>query len=205
MIGCRCDVCTSTDPRDKRWRPSVLVQLDSGRSLLIDTSSDFRSQALAFDVTRVDAVLFTHSHADHIFGLDEIRRFNVLQGEHIPLYADERTLADLRRIFDYAFQRPNKDGYTFVPRLAPFTIEGPFTIEKQDIVPVPIFHGERPILGYRIGRFAYLTDCSRIPDESWPLLEGLDLLVLSALRHRPHPTHFSLEDAVAAEIGRAHV
>ncbi len=202
MIGCRCDVCLSSDPRDKRWRPSILVRLDSGLTLLVDTSADFRSQALAFDVTRIDAVLYTHSHADHILGLDETRRFNILQGEAIPLYGDARTLDDIRRVFDYAFPRPSaaraNGGYEFVPRLSPFVIAGPFVIGPDEIVPVPIFHGTRPILGYRIGRFAYLTDCSHIPDESWPLLDGLDLLVLSALRHRPHPTHFSLTDAVAA-------
>lgn len=197
VIGCRCDVCLSPDPRDKRWRPSILVRLDSGLRLLIDTSADFRSQALAFDVTRIDAVLYTHSHADHILGLDETRRYNYLQGEAIPLYGDARTLNDIRRVFDYAFQREDA-AYGFIPRLSPFVIGGPFAIGGEDIVPVPILHGTRPILGYRIGRFAYLTDCSRIPDESWPLLEGLDLLVISALRHRPHPTHFSLEDAVAA-------
>lgn len=198
MIGCRCDVCLSPDPHDKRWRPSILVHLDSGPIVLIDTSADFRAQALKFDVTRIDAVLFTHSHADHIFGLDETRRFNVLQRETIPLYGDEKTIDDIRRIFDYAF-RPADDGNAYVPRLSPFIIRGgPFVLGKDEVVPVPIMHGARQIYGYRIGRFAYLTDCSEIPESSWPLLAGLDLLVLGALRHRPHPSHFSVTDAVAA-------
>jgi phosphoribosyl 1,2-cyclic phosphate phosphodiesterase len=198
MIGCRCDVCLSDDPRDKRWRPSILVHLDSGPSVLVDTSADFRAQALKFDITRIDAVLFTHSHADHIFGLDETRRFNVLQREAIPLYGDAQTIADIRRIFDYAF-RPVEDGNAFVPRLSPFVIDGgAFVLGRDEVVPVPIMHGARQIFGYRIGRFAYLTDCSGIPDASWPLLEGLELLVIGALRHRPHPSHFSVADAVAA-------
>jgi phosphoribosyl 1,2-cyclic phosphate phosphodiesterase len=191
----------SADPRDKRWRPSVRVRLDSGASILIDTSADFRAQALRFDVTRVDAVLFTHSHADHIFGLDETRRFNTLQREAIPLYADERTLADIRRIFDYAFQK-SEGAYEYVPRLNPFVVGGPFCFGRQEIVPIPVWHGVRPILGYRIGGFAYLTDCSGIPETSWPLLEGVQTLVVSALRDRPHPSHFTVAQAldVAARV-----
>jgi phosphoribosyl 1,2-cyclic phosphate phosphodiesterase len=190
-------VCRSSDPRDKRWRPSVRVQLDSGLTLLIDTSADLRAQALAFDVTRIDAVLFTHSHADHVLGLDEMRRYNALQKEVIPLYGDARTLADLRRAFDYAF-RHSETGHEFVPRLRPFEIAGPFCVGGAEILPVPIVHGAREILGYRIGRFAYLTDCSTIPDGSWALLDDLDLLVLGALRERSHPSHFSLGEAIVA-------
>ncbi len=197
MIGCRCAVCRSSDPRDKRWRPSVLVRPDAGGSVLIDTSSDFRAQALAFDVTRVDAVLFTHSHADHVLGLDELRRFNTLQGEAVPLYGDERTLKDLRRIFDYAFQRP-ESGHEYVPQLTPFVIGGRFCLLGTEIVPIPIVHGVRKIFGFRIGGFAYLTDCSAIPEDSYPMLEGLDVLVLSALRERPHPSHLSLQEAIDA-------
>ncbi len=127
MIGCRCDVCLSTDRRDKRLRPSVFITLDDGTAILIDTSADFRQQALTHDIPRIDAVLFTHSHADHVFGLDELRRYNVLQRDAIPLYADERTLADLRRIFDYAFKH-SEGGHEYVPRLRPFLIGGPFCV-----------------------------------------------------------------------------
>jgi phosphoribosyl 1,2-cyclic phosphate phosphodiesterase len=202
MIGCRCDVCLSTDPRDKRWRPSVIVRADSGAAILIDTSADFRAQALAFDITRVDAVLFTHSHADHIFGLDETRRFNTLQREAIPLYADAQTLTDIRRVFDYAFRR-SEGGHEYVPRLNPFVVLGPFCFGPQEIVPVPVLHGVREILGYRIGGFAYLTDCSGVPDTSWPLLEGVEVLVVGALRDRPHPSHFTVAEAIetAARVG----
>jgi phosphoribosyl 1,2-cyclic phosphate phosphodiesterase len=202
MIGCRCDVCLSSDPRDKRWRPSVIVRTDAGKSILIDTSADFRAQALAFDITRIDAVLFTHSHADHIFGLDETRRFNTLQRDTIPLYGDAQTIADIRRVFDYAF-RKSDGGNEYVPRLNPFVVLGPFCFGREDVVPVPVWHGPRQILGYRIGGFAYLTDCSRVPDESWPLLEGVEVLVVGALRDRPHPSHFTVAEAVetAARAG----
>lgn len=197
MIGCQCAVCRSTDPRDRRSRPSVLLTLPSGTCVLVDTSTDLRAQALANGISRVDAIVFTHSHADHIFGFDEIRRFNVLAGRPLPLHADARTLDDLRRTFSYAFTTPEQVGGG-VPQVEPHEVRGPFVIDGQRFVPVPILHGRRPILGYRAGGFAYLTDCSAIPEESERLLEGLDVLVLSALRHRPHPTHFALSEAVAA-------
>jgi phosphoribosyl 1,2-cyclic phosphate phosphodiesterase len=197
MIGCECRTCRSEDPRDRRWRPSVHVQLPDGVSILIDASTDLRTQALTFGIRRVDAILFTHSHADHIFGLDEVRRFNVLQQASVPCYGDARTLADLRRTFAYVFDRATPAGGG-IPQLETFTVLGPFCLGSELITPVPILHGTRPILGYRIGAFAYLTDCSAIPDRSWPLLERLDLLVLGALRERPHPAHFSVSEAVQA-------
>jgi phosphoribosyl 1,2-cyclic phosphate phosphodiesterase len=196
VIGCRCRVCLSPDPRDKRWRPSVLLRADSGVQVLIDTSTDLRAQALAFGVERVDAILFTHSHADHVFGLDEVRRFNVLQRAPIPLFADRRTLHDLRRTFSYAFDADTPAGGG-LPQLRPFEIGGAFCLDGLEIVPVPITHGGRPILGFRIGRFAYLTDCNGIPESSLGLLAGLEALVLGALRHRPHPTHFTVEEALS--------
>jgi phosphoribosyl 1,2-cyclic phosphate phosphodiesterase len=197
MIGCDCAVCRSTDPRDKRLRPSVLVEPDDGRAILIDAGPDLRTQALAFGVRRVDALLFTHGHADHILGLDEIRRFNSLQKQSMACFADPRTVREIRSIFAYAFDPATPRGGG-IPDLALFTLQGPFCIGRQEIVPIPIFHGDRPILGLRLGGFAYLTDCSRIPEASWALLDGLDVLVLGALRDRPHPTHFSIGEAVAA-------
>jgi phosphoribosyl 1,2-cyclic phosphate phosphodiesterase len=202
MIGCECRVCRSTDPRDTRLRPSVLLAFDDGVQVLVDTTPDLRTQALTHRVTRVDAVVYTHSHADHIFGFDEIRRFNVLAGRPMPLYGDARTLSDLRRAFSYAFlQQPENGGG--IPQIEPAEVAGPFDVAGHCLVPVPILHGNRPIFGYRVGAFAYVTDCSQVPDDSFPLLAGLDVLVLGALRHRPHPTHFTVAQAidVASRIG----
>jgi phosphoribosyl 1,2-cyclic phosphate phosphodiesterase len=197
MIGCDCPTCRSSDPRDKRWRTSVRLETDDGQSLLIDAGPDLRAQALAFGVRRVDAILFTHGHSDHILGLDDVRRFNVMQRRSMPCYGDPITLRDIRRTFAYVFDvaAPRGGG---LPQLDLYEVAGRFCFGRQEIIPVPIFHGDRAILGYRVGGFAYLTDCSRIPEESWGLLEGLDLLVLDALREARHPTHFSLTEAVEA-------
>jgi len=196
MIGCDCETCRSPDPRDKRWRASVYIETDDGLALLVDAGPDVRAQSLMFNVRRVDAIIFTHGHADHIMGLDDVRRFNALQQRPMPCFGDEATLGDLKQSFFYVFD-PNTPRGGGLPQLELFRIAGPFCIGHQEIVPVPIFHGKRPILGLRIGTFAYLTDCSHIPDESWRLLERLDLLVLDALRDKPHPTHFSLSEAIA--------
>ena len=194
MIGCTCAVCSSDDPHDTRLRPSVYLQLPDGVRVLIDTTPDLRAQALRHAVTRVDAILFTHSHADHIFGLDEIRRYNVLQKSVVPCFGDRRTIDDVRRIFSYAFGRGAAGGG--VPQLQTFVIDGVFSLGRTEIVPVPVLHGSRQILGFRLGAFAYLTDTNQIPDASWPLLDGVELLVLDALRRRPHPTHFSVAEAL---------
>jgi len=206
-IGCDCAVCRSSDPKDHRTRPSILIELpeeESGRrswtrnvrSILVDTSTDLRAQALAHDVRRVDAILFTHSHADHVFGLDDVRRYNQMQKSPIPCYADAATAASLRQMFAYIFHQPDQKGGG-LPQISLFTIAGPFSLGSVEIVPVPVYHGRMPVLGFRIGSFAYLTDCNRIPDESWPLLEGVRTIILDALRHRPHSTHFSVAEAVA--------
>lgn len=197
MIGCPCDTCHSNDPRDRRLRPSIHLQVDAGPSILVDTATDLRQQALVHGLVRVDAILFTHSHADHIMGLDEVRRFNMIQRAAIPAYADPRTAMDLRRTFHYVFDAPDQKGGG-VPEIDLSVVDGPFEAAGLAVTPVPVMHGTRPILGYRFGRFAYLTDCNAIPDESWPLLDGLDVLVLDALRHRKHPTHFSVGEALAA-------
>jgi phosphoribosyl 1,2-cyclic phosphate phosphodiesterase len=198
MIGCACAVCRSDDPRDNRSRPSIVIRLANGATILVDTSSDLRAQALRFGLTRIDAVLYTHSHADHILGLDELRRFNTLQKATIPLYGDERTMIDLRRIFSYAFTPPREPGHEYVPQLAPFVLDGPLSVAGTEVRPVPVQHGKRTINGFRFGAFAYLTDCNAIPETSWPLLEGLDVVVVDALRERPHASHFCLDQAVEA-------
>jgi phosphoribosyl 1,2-cyclic phosphate phosphodiesterase len=202
MIGCECAVCHSADARDRRTRPSIYIEAADGpvRGVLVDTSTDLRAQALAAGMKRVDAILFTHSHADHIMGLDEVRRFNVLQRAAIPCFADTATAADLRRTFHYIFNPPAQLGGG-IPQIELFHLQGPFCLGSIEIVPIPLLHGRRPVLGFRFGAFAYLTDCSQIPDESWPLLEGVRLLVIDALRDRPHPTHFNVEQALAV-VGR---
>jgi phosphoribosyl 1,2-cyclic phosphate phosphodiesterase len=187
-------------------RPSVLIEVDGAppspfagavRSILVDTSTDLRAQALAFDVRRVDAILFTHSHADHVFGLDDVRRYNQMQQGAIACYADTGTLESLRQMFAYVFEPPKQKGGG-IPQLSLFRIAGPMTLGGVEIVPVPLFHGRLPVLGFRVGSFAYLTDCNSIPDESWPLLAGVRTVILDALRHRPHSTHFSVSEALAA-------
>jgi len=196
MIGCDCATCRSTDPRDRRLRPSIYIETTDAR-LLVDAGPDLRAQALTHDIRRVDAILFTHGHADHILGMDDLRRFNALQQGAIPCFGDAHTLLDIRRTFCYVFDPATPKGGG-LPQLELFQVLGTFCVARSQVVPVPLLHGKRAILGYRIGAFAYLTDCSRIPDESWPLLDGLDVLVIDALRERPHPTHFSLAEAIDA-------
>jgi phosphoribosyl 1,2-cyclic phosphate phosphodiesterase len=196
MIGCDCDVCTSSDPRDRRTRTSAHVQAN-GKSFLIDTSPELRLQCVANDVRHVDAVLYTHHHTDHVVGLDDLRRFNHLKGGSIPCYADEHTMEVLLRMFGYAFEEL-PDYPSTKPHLDLVEVTGPFEFEGVSIIPIPLMHGPMPILGYRFGPFAYCTDCNLIPDESMTLLDGVEVLVLDGLRRRPHPTHFNLEQAVEA-------
>jgi phosphoribosyl 1,2-cyclic phosphate phosphodiesterase len=197
MIGCDCDTCRSNDPRDRRLRPSIYLDIPDGARVLVDASPDLRQQALTHGIRRVDAVLFTHAHADHILGLDELRRFNAVQGGPIPCYADAATWDTLRRTFFYVFDGLARQGGG-IPQLAPREITGPFGIGRIEVVPVPLLHGRAPILGFRFGRFAYLTDCSALPDDSWALVQGVDTLVIDALRHKPHPTHFTVAEAISA-------
>jgi phosphoribosyl 1,2-cyclic phosphate phosphodiesterase len=204
-IGCRCETCSSADPRDRRWRPSILLTTGDGASILVDASPDLRAQALEFGVLRVDALLLTHAHADHILGFDELRQFNRLQRSRIPCYGDRPTVEAVRRTFAYAFD-PATPPAGGIPRVDMYTLAGgPFSLCRHEITPVPLLHGTRPILGFRTGRFAYLTDCSAIPDASWPLLEGLEVVVLDALRDEPHPTHLTVAEAVdvARRLGAA--
>ena len=197
MIGCDCSVCTSSDPKDTRLRPSIYVEVEGHASLIVDTTPDFRQQALRHRIRRIDAVLFTHSHADHILGFDEIRRFNTMQGGLIRAYGNHQAWDVLKRTFYYAFDGLPRLGGG-VPQVIDFEVAEAFDVEGVAIVPVPVWHGELPVLGFRMGRFAYVTDCNRIPDESWPLLDGLDTLILGALRDEPHPTHFTVAEALEA-------
>lgn len=201
MIACTCEVCTSSDPRDHRTRPSIMISFDDA-CLLVDTSPELRLQCLANRVARVDAVLYTHHHIDHVAGLDDLRRFNWIQDQAIPCYGQAATLERLRSMFAYVFD-PDMEYPSAIPRLSLTEIRGPFEFAGRTITPIPLLHGSMPVLGFRVGDFAYCTDVSTIPDESWPLLAGLDTLILDALRKRPHPTHFNLEQAVdhARRIG----
>jgi phosphoribosyl 1,2-cyclic phosphate phosphodiesterase len=196
MIGCSCAVCQSADPRDRRTRPSIYVDVEGGPKLLVDTSTDLRMQALAHGVTRVDAILFTHSHADHVMGLDDSRRFSQMQKRSIPCYADAATIASLRKTFYYAFDPETEKGGG-LPQIDLHEIDGPFTIDGVAIQPIPLMHGSRPIIGFRFGDFAYLTDTNHVPDRAFALLEGVRTVILDALRHRPHPTHFTVAEALA--------
>ncbi len=197
MIGCACATCRSSDPRDRRLRTSIYLDVPGHARILVDTSTDLRQQALTHDITRVDAILFTHAHADHVMGLDEVRRFNSLQGGPVVCHASEATWRDLRQTFHYIFGATPDEGGG-VPRLDTRVITGPFTVGDVGVVPVPLWHGKMAIFGFRFGGLAYLTDCNAIPDESWELLQNLDVLVIDALRFKSHSTHFSVDEAVSA-------
>ncbi len=192
-IGCACAVCRSDDPRDNRLRPSILISY-SGRNAIIDTTPDFRTQVLRAHVDRLDAVLFTHSHADHIMGLDDVRPFNFHQRGRIPIYAAPDTMKTLRSVFHYIFDGQKRN--TSIPQLEvhEFTQE-PFDVFGLMFEPIRVLHGGSSIYGFRFGDAAYLTDHSEIPDESLDRLCGLDVLFLDALRHTPHPTHSTVERA----------
>jgi phosphoribosyl 1,2-cyclic phosphate phosphodiesterase len=194
ILTCQCAVCTSPDPHDKRTRPSILLEYD-GRAVVIDTTPDFRAQALREGLPRLDAVVFTHHHADHILGLDDTRVFYFRQQAPIPIYAGARCMTTIRTVFAYIFE----GNYPFggVGKLDPHLIEGPFDLWGLSFTPIPVVHGNLPIFGFRFRDTAYVTDVSEIPESSIPLLEGLDILILDALRHKPHPTHFSLAQAMA--------
>ena len=199
MIGCQCAVCTSADPMDRRMRPSVAFQYD-GRTVLVDTTPELRLQCLANRISRVDAVVYTHHHADHVMGIDDLRRFNALQGVEVPLYATARTCEHLERMFTYAFE-DDPDYPSAKPQLTLRKVDGPFDLFGRRVVPIPMLHGELPVIGVRIGPIAYCTDVNVIPEASMGLLDDLDVLVLDGLRKRPHATHFNLAQAVEVAKG----
>lgn len=198
-IGCDCRVCTSSDPRDRRLRPSVLLRYN-GHTVLIDTTPDFREQALRERIDRIDAVIYTHAHADHILGLDDLRPLSFRREGGIPLYAHAHSIPTLTRMFKYVFENDYKFGG--IAKVKLHEISGPFELFGARVEPIAIIHGDQEIHGYRIGSMAYLTDHSDIPAASKERLRGLDVLFLDALRHRPHPTHTTVSDAVkiAAEL-----
>lgn len=195
-IGCECETCASEDPRDKRLRVSVLIEHD-GQTLLVDTSADFRQQALRQKLKRLDAVLITHCHADHIFGLDDIRPLNFRHGA-LPVYADERAWRDIRRIFQYIFEPSHFGGG--LPQIITHTVEAGAAFcfgPDLEVTPLEVTHGRMPVLAYRFNDFAYATDLSEIPAKSMEGLRNLDVLVLDCLRIKPHPTHLNIERALS--------
>jgi len=195
-IGCDCAVCTSDDPHDRRTRPSIMVQWD-GHTVLIDTTPDFREQAIRERITRIDAVLYTHGHADHILGLDDVRPLSFRRatgGKKIPLFATENTAQVLRHVFRYIFEGDYKYGGLAQVELKP--VNGPIEIGGATFFPLTVNHGDYPIEAYRFGSAAYLTDFSSVPEETMHRLNGLDVLFLDALRHNPHPTHSSVSQSL---------
>ncbi len=194
MIGCHCPVCSSDDLRDRRSRCSIVVHYQN-RHILVDTTPELRLQAIAARLDRIDAVVFTHAHADHIFGLDDVRRYNTILGSPLPIYAAEDTLVALERIFPYAFIKQQDAGF-FRPALAPNRISGPFDLFGVSWRPIPLLHARGAVLGFRIGDFAYCTDCSDFPESSLDQLRNLQTLIIDALRPRPHPAHLSFAQAL---------
>ncbi|MFG0246727.1 MAG: MBL fold metallo-hydrolase [Phycisphaerales bacterium JB052] len=212
VIACDCSVCTSTDPRDTRTRCSATLEFtdETGveRVILIDASPDLRTQVLRENITRIDAILFTHNHVDHTFGLDEVRRFNEVMKQSIPIYADEHTMNALGRVYQHIFSPHTNIQSSFIASLEPTIIfpYEPFELFGLRITPITLMHGKLPILGYRFDHpsspgplpLAYCTDTSEIPKDTYEHLDGVETLILDALRHRPHRTHFTVDQAIAA-------
>ncbi|URA09946.1 MBL fold metallo-hydrolase [Thermospira aquatica] len=196
VIGCQCEVCTSSDPRDKRLRCSGYYESNTGTKILIDIGPDFRQQALTHNITRIDGLLITHSHYDHIGGLDEVRQINFIMKKPIDVYGSQESMRDIQNRFSYIFSPTQIGGG--IPQISLHPLdEKPFTINDVSIIPLPVWHGKLLIFGYKIGNFAYITDASGIPEETKSKLMNIDTLVINALRYRPHPTHFNIEQALA--------
>jgi phosphoribosyl 1,2-cyclic phosphate phosphodiesterase len=197
MIGCDCAVCRSSDPRDQRLRSSIYVQTPES-SFVVDTGTDFRTQALRENIRQVDAVVFTHSHTDHIMGFDDLRRFSYARGS-MPVYASAETMRDLERVFEFAFKTANPfPGYL---KPEPHVIKGPFTLGSTTITPLPVPHGDSPVNGYLFSRneeklVAYMSDCSAVPNVIVDLIAEVKVLIIDALRDKPHPTHLSIAQAL---------
>lgn len=191
MIGCKCPTCTSSDSRDKRLRASILIE-NEGRTILVDPSVDFRQQALRANIERIDAIFITHCHADHVFGLDDIRPLNFKIGP-IGCYASERTWRDVKHVFSYIFRRNTPQA---LPQIVPHTLEGRFCVFGMEVTPLEVIHGKLPVTAFRFQDVAYVTDCNLIPEETLKRLEGLELLIIDGLRRREHPTHLSLKQTL---------
>lgn len=205
IVGCKCRTCTSPNPKDKRLRVSVYIETDyaindkqKSLKVLIDTSPDFRQQMLVNNITDIDAVLYTHHHVDHIMGLDDIRQINQLQRKVVDLYGNKATVDHIRKTFSYIFDENTYRGGGIPEVNTKIITQNKFSAGGFEIVPLEYFHGPTVVFGYRLGDFAYMTDCSFIPEEQYPKLGNLKLLIIDALRHRLHPTHFNFDQAVEA-------
>lgn len=194
MIGCHCAVCESPDPKDKRTRCSIAVHYHN-KNYLVDTGPELRLQAIAARLDRIEAVIYTHAHADHIFGLDDIRRYNTIIQRALPVYARAETMSILETAFPYAFVPMEPVEGLYRPELEPHLIDGPFDLDGLTWTPLPMAHGRVMVQGFRIGNFAYCTDCASISPQTRALMQGLDVLIIDALRPRPHPTHLSFTQA----------
>ncbi len=199
IVGCNCKVCSSPHQRNKRLRSSIVVTLDSGENILIDTSPDLRQQALQNNLVRVNAVFYTHCHADHTHGIDEIRTYNYLQKQALDIYGAQEHIDHIRDQFRYIFEDSVQRGGGKPNVIThPVTMNQPFTLFGTTITPIQLWHGKLLVVGWRIGDFAYLTDVNRIPPESWSLLKGVQVVIMDALRYHYHDTHFTVEQAVEA-------
>ncbi len=199
MIGCDCAVCHSPDPRDNRLRSSIFVETPEC-SWVIDTGTDFRTQVLRENIRKIDAVVFTHSHTDHVMGFDDLRRFGAARG-YMPVYASAATMKDLKRVYEFAFKGLNPfPGYL---KPEPHLVDGPFTLGGTILTPLPVPHGTSEVYGYLLSRggeklVAYLSDCSGLPDRIAEIIRGVKVFIIDALRHQPHPTHLSVDQAIEA-------
>ncbi|OCL27685.1 MBL fold metallo-hydrolase [Orenia metallireducens] len=193
VIGCECPTCISEDSKNKRYRSSIYIEVDN-TSLLIDTPPELRLQLLENNIRKVDAVLFTHPHADHLMGFDDLRGINRLQSSSIPCYGNKMTIEEIEKVFSYILNPIQIGGG--IPQVTLHKVNTEFEINSNIITPIPVKHGGLDIFGYRIDKFAYLTDCSYIPENSFTLLEGIKLLVIDALRYRSHSTHMNIEEAL---------
>ncbi len=194
MIGCRCAVCLSPDQRNHRTRSSILVTVN-GKNILVDTSPDLRSQALRHGLDRVDAVIYTHAHADHVLGLDELRTFNFIQGNEIPIYAPSRVLDRVKAMFSYAFSEVNREGVTR-PDLVPHPLDGPMEIFGLLVQPFLVEHGPTRNTALRLGDLVYLTDCNAVLPEGKEVMKGSRSMIVGVVRYEPHISHFGLEQAI---------
>jgi len=195
VVGCPCDVCASDDPRNQRTRSSIVVEKNGG-AVLVDTAPDLRAQALAAGLTRIDAALFTHDHADHIFGMDELRTFNFIMGRPIPVYGNEKVIDRIRTVFNYIWD-PGAPRGGGLPMIDTHLIDGPLELCGIKVEPIELWHGKQLILGFLFdGRLAYMTDCSDVPGQTMEKVRGVPLAIVDGLRYRPHITHYSVEGEV---------